>query len=1592
MKRFLSLILAIATVASLATFVSFASGNSAYLTSEPVKLPNLSKESVTDDGFRVWSEDVSFDSASKGITFVFRASGVDEPITANKINPTLVLEDGSEWKWSTTKDKWQWNHVWGGIFAPEMVIPKDGVYYLYLNQKVLVNNGQIAIKGAKALDFFCKSGSNLKDNPTNNNDNAKIEMLAVVQNDLKADVQFYDGSTLLTTQSVEYTSVGNATAGDNVTGIEDGVNNKKAKRFEALLTPDELFRQQTDVELPTKPADDKIYRRVWRDEDGNIVDGIYKSGKLTVDFVAADTSKVDVTFLNTDGSLIYTRTVEKSVPLSYTGKSPVKEADDDYTYTFAGWSLDGENVVDLATYQVPGDVLELTFKPVFKKDLILKANIDGDSEITMGQTKTYKLKLNRADISTDVVSGKADPITSGKVIVSYPAAALKAKGQSVKGELASVTLLFSSVSEDLSVSEIEFTAASDFAGKVTLYVTGDANGKSFAATERSLTVTGQQQGLYIDEPQTVEIPKTEDGKTPDKLVLWSGNVPFESADAVSFVYKTEGIDTPVNAYQLSMGVNGSDTSYGYYDVWNKEDTWGGAPAPRYHTISGNGYYVLYINKRLADDEAFTSISSLGIFATSTIYTANNSKDTPKNENENAKLTVLAVVGEALAPTVTFHDAQGGVIADPYTYKYIDESKFHLTGTKPDKGDELKQTVKLLTPAEIFAEAAKVNAAFSTPEKAADGKYTYTFKGWADADGNEIEAVYKNSDLYPVYEKTAIDPVEVSFVNGDTTVSTETFPGAGNAAFSGATPVKVDGGAYSYQFRGWTTDKSKTLATSAEQAASYVIDLGAKTVRELAPTGGTLTLYAVFEQTNRMWSISFRGEDNAVLTELRVLDGKLISTTDGSDTSAPAAPEKAADGQYTYTPAGWADKDGKQVIDKDGKLTADVTADITVYPVYTKTVNKYTVTFRDENGSTVISEVEVEYGKAAAKPADPTKADDTYYSYKFAGWADADGKAADLDAIKADLTVYASFKESYKNPFADVKNGKFYSDAVQFAVTNNVMNGTDATHFSPDSTATRAQMVTVLYRLEGSPSVVGISNPFNDLGKSSAYYYNAVLWAYDRGLVTGVSATEFKPNNTITREQFVTILYRYAKEIKGYYMGYGKASINNYPDKNKVHDYAAQAFNWAIATADDLKDVSVEASLRYNKAAYITGVARSDGKSYLAPGDYATRAQMVTMLYRFLTSDHVDAPPSKMTGLMTADPSVYVVGDEYLICVLVEKETTMWVEVNGKNYYDHSNGILRSDKFLHTVRVPQEALDSACGYTVHLREIIERKPYYTVCGGLEEATYDFRPVTEKDHYNIINLADSHSLVDAPIASGSYFGNDLDLLVMNGDIIDNSGNIASFKILYRISGGITKGEVPCVYSRGNHELRGIYASQLSEYTPTDHGNSYYTFRVGPIWGIVMDAGEDKPDDNAEYGNTVACEAFREEESEFLDKVIASREWEGAKIKLIISHVPFVIKMSAPYNIEEERYADWSRKLASIEPTLWMTGHFHQCFFELPGERAKTFGYPCPFLCSSYSDTTKREHTSGAVTITDDKITARYVTEKGVVTGERTVDRWR
>ena len=152
--------------------------------------------------------------------------------------------------------------------------------------------------------------------------------------------------------------------------------------------------------------------------------------------------------------------------------------------------------------------------------------------------------------------------------------------------------------------------------------------------------------------------------------------------------------------------------------------------------------------------------------------------------------------------------------------------------------------------------------------------------------------------------------------------------------------------------------------------------------------------------------------------------------------------------------------------------------------------------------------------------------------------------------------------------------------------------------------------------------------------------------------------------------------------------------------------------------------------------------------------------------------------------------------------------------------------------------------------------------------------------------------------------------------------------------------------------------------------------------------MDAGEDKVDTCNEYGHTVCCEAFREEEGEFLDKVLEAGEYRDAPVRLIISHHPFAHRIRPPFDIEQERFADWSRKLAKIDPTIWLSGHLHELFLEAPGGEHDTYGFPCPVVCSSYQNGEHNQHTSGAVILSTDKVTVRYATEKGEVTGEQSL----
>ena len=177
------------------------------------------------------------------------------------------------------------------------------------------------------------------------------------------------------------------------------------------------------------------------------------------------------------------------------------------------------------------------------------------------------------------------------------------------------------------------------------------------------------------------------------------------------------------------------------------------------------------------------------------------------------------------------------------------------------------------------------------------------------------------------------------------------------------------------------------------------------------------------------------------------------------------------------------------------------------------------------------------------------------------------------------------------PFNDVNQNDWFHEAVVFATQNKLMNGVSATEFAPNDSLTRAMLVTILYRAENEPSIEGIGNPFTDVANDQ-WYTNAVIWAANNGIVNGITATTFAPDASITREQIATIMYRYVTKL-GYEVS-ANGDLSAFADANSVSSYAVEAMQWAVGTG------------------LINGI---DGN--LAPTATATRAQLATMLMRLL---------------------------------------------------------------------------------------------------------------------------------------------------------------------------------------------------------------------------------------------------------------------------------------------------------------------------------------------------------------------------------------
>ena len=323
-------------------------------------------------------------------------------------------------------------------------------------------------------------------------------------------------------------------------------------------------------------------------------------------------------------------------------------------------------------------------------------------------------------------------------------------------------------------------------------------------------------------------------------------------------------------------------------------------------------------------------------------------------------------------------------------------------------------------------------------------------------------------------------------------------------------------------------------------------------------------------------------------------GMVVTATYGDGSTAEIT-------DYTYEPTGALTPDDTEITITytENGVTKTVTVSITVRAAYT-------VTFDPNGGTGVMDPVSVVEGQEYVLPKCTFHAP---AGKRFAGWDK--GKVGDTIEITGDVVLTAQWVTEFSEPtnpvvepgthpqpgthpsedFVDVDPDEWYVDGIDYVLEHGLMEGVGGNRFDPEGTLTRGMMVTILYRLEGSPGVVGEA-PFTDVAPG-AWYFNAVLWAAGNDIVLGYGDGRFGPADPLTRQQLAAILYRYAG-MKGYDVSKGESGdLSAYTDASQVAEYAVPPMRWVCG----------EELLRI--------VGRR-----LEPAVYATRGLVADMLMRF----------------------------------------------------------------------------------------------------------------------------------------------------------------------------------------------------------------------------------------------------------------------------------------------------------------------------------------------------------------------------------------
>ena len=299
---------------------------------------------------------------------------------------------------------------------------------------------------------------------------------------------------------------------------------------------------------------------------------------------------------------------------------------------------------------------------------------------------------------------------------------------------------------------------------------------------------------------------------------------------------------------------------------------------------------------------------------------------------------------------------------------------------------------------------------------------------------------------------------------------------------------------------------------------------------------------------------------------------------------------------------------------------------------------------------------------------------------------------------------------------------------------------------------------------------------------------------------------------------------------------------------------------------------------------------------------------------------------------TYEPVVYAVEDDYQIVFSTNHSATAWVEIDGEKYYDLFAGSMKSEDKVHKITVPQEKLDAAGGYSIHAEKMIYRGPFGGFKGKEISKSYSFRPVNSADGLVYYTITDAHhARKGATLAALSVEG--LDFIVILGDTVGMTEYENNAQLTNAIAHDVTKGEIPVVYARGNHEIKGAYAEDLHKYVGSKDGSFYYWFTLSDVFGITLDLGEDHDPGWWEYYETDQFTSYREEQTKFLEELVAEKPYENYNYTLVACHIPIQFVNSRKDHVEAK--TSWTALLNEIAPDLAVYGHQHDLYPFLEGQ---------------------------------------------------------